>query len=269
MAAAAPALVSAYLHRSLIRRLVGRELAARYRGAALGQAWPLISPLLMLAVFTLVFGAVFRSRWPDQADQGLLSFALVLFAGLLAHAFMAEMLSSAPAAILENPNYVKKVVFPLETLAWVRLGVAGLHAAVGYCLLVAVNAVLGSGLHLSAVAIPFILLPFSMLLVGLHWWLSAIGVFLRDLGQLVAPMLTALMFLSPVFYPRSQAPPPLDAWIVVNPLTVPIEQVRGAIFAGQWPDLFQWGCYLAVSLLVFASGLFVFQKLRKGFADVV
>ncbi len=269
MTAAAPALVSAYTHRSLIRRLVGRELATRYRGAALGQAWPLVSPLLMLAVFTLVFGAVFQSRWPNQADDGLLSFALVLFAGLLAHAFMSEMLSTAPGTILENPNYVKKVVFPLETLAWVRLGVAGLHAGVGYLLLLVVNALMGSGLHLAALALPVIMLPFALLLLGLHWWLSAIGVYLRDLGQLVSPALTALMFLSPVFYPRSQAPAPLDAWIAWNPLTIPIEQVRAALFAGQWPDPLQWGLYLAAALLVFASGLLVFQKLRKGFADVV
>lgn len=269
MPAAAPILVSAYSHRSLIRRLVARELATRYRGAALGQAWPLLSPLLMLAVFTLVFGAVFQSRWPNQGDEGLLSFALVLFAGLLAHAFMSEMLSTAPGTILENPNYVKKVVFPLETLAWVRLGVAGLHALVGYLLLVVVNATMGSGLHAATLALPVILLPFALLLVGLHWWLSAVGVYLRDLGQLVAPALTALMFLSPVFYPRSMAPPALEAWIALNPLTVPIEQVRAALFAGQWPDPLQWLAYLGASVLVFASGLLVFEKLRKGFADVV
>ena len=269
MSAQSPAIFSGFRHRALVRRLISRELAARYRGAALGQAWPLLAPLIMLGVFTLVFGAVFQSRWPGVADQGLLSFALVLFAGLLTHAFMSETLSTAPVAILENPNYVKKVVFPLEILAWVRLGVAGLHALVGYLLLVVVNAFAGTGLHAAAVAVPVVLFPFALLLVGLHWWLSALGVYLRDLAQVVAPALTALMFLSPVFYPRSQAPASLEAWIAFNPLTVPIEQIRGALFAGQWPDPSRWGWYLAASLLVFLSGLAVFQKLRKGFADVV
>lgn len=265
----ASALFSAYPRRSLIRSLIRREMASRYRGSALGRLWPFLTPMLMLAVFTFVFGAVFKSRWPGLAEGGLLSFALVLLAGLLVHALMAEMLSPAPASVLQHPNYVKKVVFPLETLGWVQLGVASVHTLSGFALLVAINAVFGSGLSWSVLAVPLLLLPMGLMMLGLHWCLAALGVYLRDLGQLLPPVLTALMFLGPVFYPREQAPAPLGDWLVLNPITFVVEGVRAAIFHGQWPSPAGWGCYLAVSVLAYCAGLAVFQKLRKGFADVV
>lgn len=262
-------LLSGYSRRSLIRTLARREMAARYRGSALGRAWPAVGPLLMLAVFTFVFGAVFEARWPGQADAGLLSFALVLLAGLLVNTMMAEVVSGAPGTIIQHPNYVKKVVFPLETLAWVQLSVALTHCLAGFLLLFLANGLVGTGFHLSALAVPVLLLPFCLLLLGLAWFLSSLGVYLRDLSQLVPPVLTALMFLSPVFYPRSNVPDGMQVLLVLNPLTFPVEQIRAALFSGLWPDWAGWGWYLAASLLVHLMGLATFQKLRKGFADVV
>lgn len=256
-------------HGSLIRALVRREIAARYRGSALGRAWPVLAPLLMLAVFTFVFGAVFQARWPGQAEGGLLGFALVLLAGLLVHGMLAEVVASAPGAVLQHPNYVKKVVFPLETLAWVQLSVAAVHALTGFALLVLANGLFGTGFHPASLAVPLVLAPYALLLVGLAWGLSGLGVYLRDLSQLVPPLLTAMMFLSPIFYPRSQVPGAMQWLLDANPLTFVVEQSRAAVFQGAWPDWAGWGWYLCAALVVHGLGLAMFQKLRKGFADVV
>ena len=260
-------LLLAFRHRFLIRAMTRREIAIRYRGSMLGGLWPYLSPLFLLAVYTLVFGTVFKSRWPGTASLG--DFAMVLYAGLLLNGLLAETLGRAPLLVLENPNYVKKVVFPLEILPWVSVGSGLFHAAIGFGLLCLANAAAGTGPHASLLALPVLLLPFALLLVGLSWLLAGVGVYLRDLAQLMPPLLTALMFFSPVFYSRAQAPAALQPWLGLNPLTFVIENARRVIFEGAWPLWLGWLNYFAVSLIIYLVGFVVFGRLKKGFADVV
>lgn len=260
-------LLLAYRHRFLIRAMTRREIAVRYRGSMLGGLWPYLSPLFLLSVYTLVFGAVFKSRWPGT--NGLGDFAMVLYSGLLLNGLLAEMLGRAPLLVLENPNYVKKVVFPLEILPWVSLGTGVFHAGIGLTLLCLANALAGTGLHPTVLVLPVLLLPFALLLVGMSWLLAGIGVYLRDLAQLMPPLLTALMFFSPVFYSRAQAPAALQSWLALNPLTFVIENARRVIFEGAWPLWQGWLNYFAVSLIIYLAGYLVFSRLKKGFADVV
>lgn len=259
----------AFKHRFLIRTLVRREIAAKYRGSMLGSFWPFLAPLGLLAVYTFVFGAVFKARWAADPSAGLGGFAMVLFAGLLLHGLLAEMLSRAPELVLQQPNYVKKMIFPLETLAWVSLSTALFHCLIGFLLLTAINGLAGTGLHLSLLAIPFLILPLALLLLGVSWMLAAVGVYLRDLVQIMPPLLTCLMFLSPIFYPRAQLPEPWRGWMAFNPLTFVVENVRLAIFQGLWPPWREWLNYSLVAVLLYVLGYAVFNKLKKGFADVV
>lgn len=263
------ALCAPWRHRGLIAALARRELLGRYRGALLGLLWPLITPLLMLLVYTFVFGVVFQARWPRAGGGGLGQFAMVLLSGLLVHGLLAEVLSRAPGAVVAQPNYVKKVVFPLETLAWVDVAVALAHALAGLALLVVVNGLWGSGFAPAQLALPLILLPYALLLLGLAWVLSSLGVYLRDLGQAVAPAITALMFLGPVFYARESLSAPLAGWLALNPITVIVEQTRRVLFAGLWPEWTALGLYMLAALVVYAVGLAMFNTLKRGFADVV
>lgn len=258
-------------HRGLIFTLARRELLGRYRGSLLGLLWPLLTPLLMLAVYTLVFGVVFRARWPQagEGQQGLGQFAMILLAGLLVHGLLGEVLGRAPESVVGQPNYVKKVVFPLEILAWVEVAAALVHTLAGLVLLVAVNAAWGSGLAWTQLALPLILLPYLLLLLGAGWMLSAFGVYLRDLNQAIGPLVTALMFLAPVFYARQSLPEPLASWLLLNPVTLIVEQTRAVLFAGQWPDWAGLGAYTLAALAVYVMGGWVFARLKRGFADVV
>lgn len=256
-------------HRALFGALIRRELASRYRSSFLGNLWMLVTPLLMLAMYTFVFGVIFRSRWEGVGSGGVASYAIVLFVGLLLHSLMSETLGRAPGLMLEEPNYVTKVVFPLQLLGWVNMATALVHFLVGLALLLVVVAVVMPPLHWTALWLPVIVLPYAVCLMGLSWLFSAVGVYLRDLGQFIGTLVSLLLFLSPVFYTRDKAPGGLGELLVLNPLTVPVEQARRVLFGGLAPEAWPLVEYAACALVVYALGLSVFQTLRRGFSDVM
>ena len=259
---------TAFAQRELVAELVKSDIAGRYRGSMLGILWSLASPLLLLAAFTFVFGTVFRTRWGGAvASQG--EFALVLFPGILLHALLAESFARAPALVTAVPNYVKKVVFPLDLLPLVAVITSGFHALVGFVVLAAALVLARGTLPLTAVAFPLIVAPYVVLILGVTWFLAALGVYLRDIAQVIGLVTMLLMFLSPVFYPASALPEVYRGWIALNPLTLPLESTRAALIWGEWPDWIALGLYALAALAVAAAGYWWFQKSRKGFADVI
>ncbi len=256
---------------ALILQMVKREVLSRYKGSFLGLFWSLINPILMLAIYTFVFSIVFKVRL-DQSDglyDDKTGFALVLFAGLIIFNLFSECISRAPGLILANVNYVKKVIFPLEILPWVKLGSALFHAGISFLVLVLFLLVTGHPIHWTAICLPIVILPLLLFIAGLMWLLSSIGVFVRDIGQFISLMLTAMLFMSPIFYPASALPESIRSYLFLNPLTFIIEQTRAVVLAGNLPD---WGglvIYYIAALLMAWVGLFWFEKTRKGFADVL
>ena len=263
---------SLWQYRVLIKHMVLREVASRYKGSLLGLMWAVINPILMLAVYTFFFSVVFQSRWSGAGHVGSDSkfeFAIVLYAGLLVFNLFSECISRAPSLILSNANYVKKVVFPLEVLPWVALGSALFHVLIGFGVILVFIVLAGMPLHASAVLFPLVLLPLVPMIMGLCWLLSSVGVFFRDIGQIIGMALTALMFLSPIFYPTSALPESLQSLLYWNPLTFVIEQSRNVLIWGTLPDFGGLLVYSAVSLGVAWLGLLAFKAMRSGFADVL
>ncbi len=261
---------SLLLHRDLVWQMTKREVVGRYRGSLFGVAWSLFHPLLMLGVYTFIFSGVFKSRWPEApAADGTTDFAVVLFSGMVIHTLFAECVNRAPGLVLAHPNYVKKVVFPLEVLPFVTLGSAMFHLAASLLVLLAGLLVSSLGLQPSALLFPLVLAPFLVLTMGVCWLLAATGVYLRDLGHAVGVATTILLFLSPVFYSASSLPDEW-AWLIrLNPLTFIIEQSRDVLVWGHaphWPGLL---AYTVASLMVAQLGFGWFQKARRGFADVL
>lgn len=254
----------------LIFVLVRCEVMGRYRGSLLGVLWSLITPLLMLAVYTFVFGCVFRSRWAGNGEHASTSeFAVILFSGLIVFQIFSEVISRAPGVVLANTNYVKKVVFPLEILVPVVLGSALFHTAVSLAVLDVFMVLVMGGIPLTALWFPVVLAPYCLLILGIGWFLSSVGVFYRDIGQLVGTVLTALMFLSPIFFPLSALPEWIQPWVVLNPIAWPVEQARNVLIFGRGLDVTGFGAYSLSALLVACAGFVWFQKTRKGFADVL
>ena len=254
--------------RELVVELVRGDVAGRYRGSILGVLWSLASPLLLLAAFTFVFGTVFQSRWGGAA-AGHGDYALLLFPGILLHGLMAEAVTRAPGLVTAVPNYVKKVVFPLELLPLVAVATALFHLAIGLAVLVGALLVVHGGLPPSAIALPLILLPYTLLILGVTWILAALGVYLRDISHVTGLVTMLLMFLSPVLFPASALPEPYRTWLWLNPLTLPLEETRGALIEGRWPEWGALAVYTVVALAISCAGYWWFQKARKGFADVV
>lgn len=263
-------------HRYLIRQLTWRDITGRYRGSAVGLLWSFLTPLVMLAMYTLVFGVMFQARWnavaPDRAAvlaDGHGSFALILFVGLILHGFLSECVSRAPHLILGNANLVKRVVFPLEILGWSTIGSALFHSAVSFVALLAIYALMQGTIQWTVLLLPVVLVPLILLTLGLVWFLSSVGVFLRDIGQVIPPLMTLLLFLSPILFPASSIPEPLRHLLVLNPLTIPVEQARALIIWGVMPDWSLLAAYTAVAALVAWGGLTWFNRTRSAFADVM
>lgn len=260
-----------HAHWGLIRQLAARDVALRYRQSWLGTAWLLITPLLMLAVYTLVFRHVLNLKWPgsDGGAGSDLAFAANLFSGLLVFNFFADCLNRAPRLVLDQPHLVKKVVFPLHILAWTNLLQALVALSVSLGLLVLARWLDGGVPGPALLALPLVWSPLALLILGLGWLLSALGTYVRDVGQVVGLLTGVLLFLSPIFFPVSALPARWQAWLSLNPLATVIEQTRVVIMHGAWPD---WGALawlLAVCAVVAAAGALFFERVKSGFADVV
>ncbi len=259
---------SLWRNRELLQLMIRREVLGRYRGTYFGVLWSFIHPLLMLLVYTFVFSTVFKSRWPGgQESTG--AFALILFAGLLAFNLFSECIGSAPTLVVQHANYVKKVVFPLEILPVVRAGAALVHAGIALLVWLLVYMLFLGWPHATVFLVPLVFLPLIGVVLGLSWFLSALGVYVRDLGQFVGLLVTALMFLSPVFYPVSALPERFHFWMYLNPLTIVIEMLRATLYWGDVSHVSVWLGMSFFSLLVAWLGFAWFQKTRQGFADVL
>ncbi len=255
-------------NRGLTRALVHREVAARYRGSFAGILWSLFNPIFMLAVYTFVFSVVFKARWGGGGESRS-EFALVLFAGIIVFSLFAETITRAPMTIVSNPSYVKKVIFPLEILPCVALGAALFHGAVSIVVWLLAYLLLFGMPHATALLLPLVLAPLVLLTLGLSWLLASLGVYLRDVAQVVGIATTAMMFMSPIFYPLSALPEQYQLILLLNPLTPAVEQARAVLVWGQLPDFGVLAIYLVVSAVIAWLGFAWFQKTRKGFADVL
>ncbi|WP_292926606.1 ABC transporter permease [Nitrosomonas sp.] len=252
--------------------MIKREVIGRYRGSFLGLLWTFVNPILMLAIYTFVFGVVFKIRLdPQNTDiyDDKFAFALLLFTGLIIFNLFSECLSRSPGLILANVNYVKKVIFPLEILPLVSLGSALFHAGISFLVLVTFMLVIDHPIHWTLICLPIIVLPLLLLIMGLSWMLASIGVYVRDIGQFIGLILTMLLFLSPIFYPASALPESVRDYLFLNPLSFVIEQARAVTLYGQLPDWSGLVVYYMLASIVAWAGLMWFMKTRKGFADVL
>ena len=255
-------------NRHLILSMIKREVIGRYKGSIIGIVWSFLNPVFMLLVYTFVFSVVFNARW-SEGSESKTEFALVLFAGLIVYNLFAECLNKSPALILQNVNYVKKVVFPLEVLPWVNFGAALFHSGISILVWVVAYLFLFGLPHPTIFLLPFVFLPLMFLIMGFSWALASTGVYIRDVSQFIGILTMTLMFLSPIFYPITALPESYRVYLYLNPLTPIIEEARKVLFWGHAPDFVVLGVYLIVSMIVCWLGFAWFQKTRKGFADVL
>lgn len=246
-----------------------RDVIGRYKGSVMGLMWSFVSPILLLAMYTLVFSVVFKARWGAGEPESRAQFAVLLFVGMIVHSLFSETLLRAPTLILTNVSYVKKIIFPLEILPVVAMGASVFHAMVSVLVLTVTLVLINGFLPWTAIFLPLVLLPLIVLSLGIAWALASLGVFLRDVAQPIGVVMTLLLFASPVFYPVSALPEYIQPWMMLNPLTFIIEQARAVLIFGQPPYTAGLMLYWLVALVFAWVGYAWFQKTRKGFANVL
>ena len=254
----------------LIWQMGKREVAGRYRGSMIGLFWTFLNPIIMLAIYTFVFGVVFKSKWDAGAGpQNKAAFAVGLFAGLIVFTFFSECVSRAPGLVIGNPAYVKKIAFPLESLVPVMLVSSFINLVVSFAVLLMLYLGAYRTINPTVLLAPLVFLPLIIMTAGFSWFLASLGVFLRDMGQLIGFFVTMVMFISPVFYSAKGLPTLFRRLMIFNPIAEIIEQFRMIIMAGQAPDFGILGIYTVVAIFICWLGYAWFQRTRRAFADVI
>lgn len=260
---------SIWIHRYLIWNLTCREVLGRYKGSLLGVLWSFVTPVLMLVIYTFIFRVAFNAKWSDHYANSAGNFALILFMGLIIFSLFSESVIKAPSLITSNVNFVKKIVFPLEVLPVVTIGASIFHAFINILVWFFGYILINGAPPLAALLFPLIIIPLLFFALGMSWLLASLGVYLRDISQVIGVVCQALMFMSPIFYPVSALPEKYQWIIKLNPLTVIIEQGRDCLLLGAVPDWHILSTTYLLALLAVWFGYIWFQKTRNGFADVL
>ena len=243
-----------------------REIEKKYRGSYLGLLWLFLSPFLMLAVYTFVYSFVFRVK---IAEMDRLDFIIWLYAGLAVFFFFSDVVTSTPSCIRNSPNYVKKVIFPLEVLVSSKVVSAGFSFLINFLLLMAFLLIKQRSLQTTTLLMPLIIFPTIVFAYGLAMILAAVGVFVQDTDELSRFFVRVLFYLAPVVYPLALVPKRAARVIWVNPLTNMVEPFRSVLVLGKLPDWDKFIVFVAISIALFILGRVCFQKLRPAFADVL
>lgn len=255
-------------HFALVVEMARRDVASRYRGSFAGLLWSFFNPLLVLVIYTFVFGVLFKSRWNAQTADSF-QYAMVLFAGLNISAFFAESANRATTLVIEHANFVKRIVFPLETLTWSTIASGLFHLLVSTIVLLVISPFFMGQVPWTAILFPIVIVCFLPFVTGTVWLLASLGVYVRDLKQVVGIVTTALMFLAPILYPKTLVPIQYRDLLYVNPLTIIAEASQNVLVFGQPPVWSHLGVYVVVSSLFAWLAFAWFEQTRKGFADVV
>jgi lipopolysaccharide transport system permease protein len=258
----------AWHFRDLIRAVVRRELAARFKGSILGWLWALFGPLVMLTAYTIIFSNAVGV--PKSASAGgVKTYALSIFAGLIVFNLFCELAYRAPGLLQEHVNFIKKSIFPSETLAWTATIRALVYAGISFGVLLLFQIVATGGLPWTILLLPLVVIPFTLFLLGVSWFLMALGSFTRDVSFLMTSIVPVMMFATPIFYSITDVPEKLRFYFHFNVIGNYIEMIRDLLLHGQLPDLTIYAGTILVSLIVFRFGYRFFMRYRSIFVDVI
>lgn len=254
-------------HRELVRVIVQREFAQRFRGSALGWIWAIISPIVMLGAYTIVFTGPFKVS--SAADAGVGHYALFIFAALIPFNLFTELFARAPNLMRENAWFLKKTIFPSDTLGWIALCRALIYAGISFTILLVFELLLTGTIPATALLVPLVIVPYCLFLLGVVWFFAALGSLTQDVAHIVTSIMPLMIFGSPVFYSIADVPPTMRSFAYFNPLAIYIEMTRNLALIGNSPDFALYVQAWVVALVVFWVGHAVFMRYRSILVDVV
>src|SRR6202521_1826656 len=254
--------VKAWQYRELIRAILWRGLHQRFRRSHFSWGWAIAAPLLMLAVYTVVFTTTIKIS--AAAANDTTHYSLSIFIGLIVFNFAAELVYRAPTLLHEHVHYIKKSIFPSETLVWIAMLRSLVYAAINFAVFLAFELYMTGGIPFTALLIPFLVIPFCLMLLGITWFLAALGAFTRDVSHLMITIIPVLIFITPVFYSVADLPPGMRLAAYINPTTAYIEMARQVVLFGTVPPAGLYLATVAVSLIFFYGGDQFFHRYPSG-----
>jgi lipopolysaccharide transport system permease protein len=260
--------VDIWRQRELFRAILTRELQVRFRGSVFGWVWAILAPLAMLTVYTLVFsGALRLDAARNEANR--FDYAFSIFVGLVVFNFFSEIAYRAPLLLAEHKHIIRRSIFPPQILAWIAVARGGVYMLVALSVLLAGQILINQSIHWSWLALPFVLMPLCLTLLGIVWILSTIGALTSDLNHLIISIIPVAMFATPVFYEASNVPEGWRFLIYINPLTGIIEMMRAIILRGEWPDALAYASSFVASMLIFYAGRTLFMRKKTILVDII
>lgn len=256
-------------YKDLLWQIVRRNVQTRYKGTMIGLLWLIITPLIMLAIYTFVFSIVFQARWGDDFGESRVAFALLIFCGITVFNIFSESISGSVGVVTGNPNYAKKVIFPLEVLPVSMVFSSLVFGLVSLAILLAGVIVFLHNFSIVVVCLPFAFIPLLFLACGISWIVASLGVYFRDLPHIIGLGLQVLFWGTPIVYSLEMIPENFRKIVMLNPLTIIVEAVRHILIYNRWPDWQNLAVVTVLSLIIFQIGYFWFMKTKKAFADVL
>ncbi len=260
-------LITLYSFKQQLLTFTYNDILNQYRGTFLGMIWVFIFPLLMLTLFTFVFGFIFQARWGSELS--LEHYILMLFCGLILYQCFSDSLTKSSSAIISYSNYIKKIAIPSEIFPISKCITSIFNLFISLIILLIFSIYYNGFFYYTTFLLPFFLIPFFLTIFSFSLIISSISVFLRDLIQIVTFSMSVLFFISPILYPVTSLPIIIQKIIIFNPLTLPIEITRKLLIQGQLPDMFVFCMYFVISLFLLVIGYKFFKSLDSTFPEVI
>ncbi len=256
-------------YRGLLWTLVQRELRARYRGSVLGFFWSLLNPLLLLAVYSVVFGLILKRGALVEVEP----YGVFLVTGLFPWIWVSTSLLEGCSSLTGNSALIRKAVFPVEVLPAVAVVSNLMHFLLALPI-VALALIVGRLLGYPIAGWTFVLLPLvlvieTVMVAGLAFALSALNVHFKDVRDLLGNVLILFFFLAPIIYTLSDIPPELARLVQLNPMTWFTVAIQDLLFFGNLPDLKAWLIMVAIAAASWALGAGLFSRLSDTLAEAV
>lgn len=245
-----------------------RDLQSRYKNSWGGLLWLVIQPVILLSIYTVVFQQILGVKWGAQNSSSI-DFALNLYLGIAVFNIFSESIQAAPAVLRNHSNLIKKVRFPIRILPAIPVGTALCDAALGLVVWQVIYIIVLGTPPISVLYLPLVLLPLILFVMGLCWIVASLSAYMRDFTQIVRFVVTALLFLSPIFFPLQSMPQDWQWILAFNPLAIEIEMLRGIMIGGIAPLWDSYIGFLILSLLVYGAGFYWFELTSDGFVDVL
>ncbi len=253
----------------MIKYLAQRQVARSYQGSYLGLVWALLSPLLMVAMLTLIFSNVLGIRVREVTGDSSLNFGLYLYCGLIPFLAYSQALNQGVNIIRRNSDLVQGVVFPLEILPLTTVLTSLIQNVFGVVAVSLVLVGLEQRLSWTIVLLPLVMVVQLVFTLGLAYLMAVAGTYIPDVRETLKAVIRATFFVTPILWPSGRVPEQYSFLVDYNPLAALVEAYRDLILGGTLPDAWGMAYFSIVALVLFVVGFVVFNRVKYNFADLL